>query len=97
MSQDGQRARRRRRDATPDAHLFPTRRYDLVKEFVIAVVVVGVLVVALALVFSGPGPQGDHARGLGQRGPERRRRDRRRRTRRHHHQRRLRGAVQPGR
>ena len=29
------------RDTTPDTHLFPTRPYDLVKEFVIAVVVVG--------------------------------------------------------
>jgi hypothetical protein len=39
---------------TPDAHLFPTRSYDLVKEFVIALVVVGVLTVALAAVFSSP-------------------------------------------
>ena len=54
MSHDGKPARRRRRDMTPDAHLFPTRRYDLVKEFVIAVVVVGVLVVVLAAVFSSP-------------------------------------------
>jgi hypothetical protein len=46
--------RRRGRDATPDAHLFPTRRYDLVKEFVVAVVVVGVLTVLLAAVFSSP-------------------------------------------
>ena len=28
-----------RRGPTPDAHLFPTRPYDLVKEFVVAVVV----------------------------------------------------------
>jgi hypothetical protein len=42
------------RDMTPDAHLFPTRPYDLVKEFVIAVAVVGVLVVVLAAVFSSP-------------------------------------------
>ena len=28
--------RRRGRDNTPDSHLFPTRPYDLVKEFVIA-------------------------------------------------------------
>jgi hypothetical protein len=44
----------RRRDRTPDAHLFPTRPYDLVREFVIAVVVVGALTVLLAAVFSSP-------------------------------------------
>jgi hypothetical protein len=46
--------RRRRRDDTPDAHLFPTRPYDLVKEFVVALLVIGVLTVALAAVFSSP-------------------------------------------
>lgn len=45
---------RKSRDITPDAHLFPTRPYDLVKEFVIALVVVGVLTVVLAAVFSSP-------------------------------------------
>ena len=45
---------RARKDATPDAHLFPTRSYDLVKEFVVAVVVVGALTVLLAAVFSSP-------------------------------------------
>jgi hypothetical protein len=45
---------RRRGDATPDAHLFPTREYDLVKEFVIALVVVVALSVGLAAVFSSP-------------------------------------------
>ena len=54
MSHNGKPARRRRRDMTPDAHLFPTRPYDLVKEFVIAVAVVGVLVVVLAAAFSSP-------------------------------------------
>ena len=44
----------RRRDRTPDSHLFPTRPYDLVKEFVIALVVVGLLVGLLAAVFSSP-------------------------------------------
>jgi len=44
----------RRRDETPDAHRFPTRSYDLVREFVIAVVVVGLLTVVLAAVFSSP-------------------------------------------
>lgn len=42
------------RDTTPDAHLFPTRPYDLVKEFVIALLVVTVLTVALAAVLSSP-------------------------------------------
>jgi hypothetical protein len=43
-----------RRDKTPDAHLFPTRPYDLVKEFVIALLVVGVLTGLLAAVLSSP-------------------------------------------
>ena len=47
-------ASRHRRDTTPDAHLFPTRPYDLVKEFVIATVVIGALTFALAAVFSSP-------------------------------------------
>ena len=42
------------RDNTPDSHDFPTRRYDLVKEFVIALVVVLVLSGALAAIFSSP-------------------------------------------
>jgi hypothetical protein len=41
-------------DHTPDSHDFPTRRYDLVKEFVIALVVVTVLSLGLAAVFSSP-------------------------------------------
>jgi hypothetical protein len=45
---------RRHRDTTPDAHLFPTRPYDLVKEFVIALAVVGALTLLLAAVFSSP-------------------------------------------
>ncbi|SES43878.1 hypothetical protein SAMN05216199_3668 [Pedococcus cremeus] len=45
----------RRSPARPrDAHSFPTRRYDLVKEFVIALVVVGLLTVGLAAAFSSP-------------------------------------------
>jgi len=44
----------RRDDGTPDSHLFPTREYDLVKEFVIALGVVGLLAVVLAAVFSSP-------------------------------------------
>jgi hypothetical protein len=42
------------RDRTPDSHDFPTRRYDLVKEFVIALVVALVLSGALAAIFSSP-------------------------------------------
>ena len=45
---------RRRQDNTPDSHLFPTRPYDLVKEFVIALAVVGLLTLLLASVFSSP-------------------------------------------
>jgi hypothetical protein len=44
----------RHQDATPDSHLFPTRSYDLVKEFVVALVVLGALTVLLAAVFSSP-------------------------------------------
>ena len=47
-------AHARRRDRTPDSHLFPTRPYDLVKEFVIALVVVGLLTGLLAALFSSP-------------------------------------------
>ncbi len=43
-----------RGQVTPDSHDFPTRRYDLVKEFVIAVVVVTLLTGALAVIFSSP-------------------------------------------
>ncbi|MCW2857150.1 MAG: hypothetical protein JWR52_2765 [Marmoricola sp.] len=39
---------------TPDSHDFPTRRYDLVKEFVIALAVISLLTVGLAAVFSSP-------------------------------------------
>jgi hypothetical protein len=42
------------RDRTPDSHDFPTRRYDLVKEFVIALVVVLVVSFGLAAIFSSP-------------------------------------------
>jgi len=42
------------RDRTPDSHDFPTRRYDLVKEFVIALVVVLVASLGLAGIFSSP-------------------------------------------
>lgn len=39
---------------TPDPHDFSTRPYDLVKEFVVALVVVALLSVGLAAVFSSP-------------------------------------------
>jgi hypothetical protein len=42
------------RDRTPDSHDFPTRRYDLVKEFTIALVVAVVLSGGLAAIFSSP-------------------------------------------
>jgi hypothetical protein len=42
------------RQATPDSHDFSTRRYDLVKEFVVALVAVTMLTVLLAAVFSSP-------------------------------------------
>jgi len=42
------------RDRTPDSHDFPTRPYDLVKEFVIALVVVLVVSIGLAAIFSSP-------------------------------------------
>jgi len=48
---------RRRRDRTPDSHGFPTRRYDLVKEFVVALVVVTLATVGLAAVLSSPDEQ----------------------------------------
>ena len=39
---------------TPDAHDFSKRPYDLVKEFIIALSVVGLFTVVLAAVFSSP-------------------------------------------
>jgi hypothetical protein len=45
---------RARRPATPDAHSFPTRPYDLVKEFTLALVAVLIATVALAAAFSSP-------------------------------------------
>jgi hypothetical protein len=41
-------------NATPDSHDFPTRPYDLVKEFVIALCVVALLCLGLAIAFSSP-------------------------------------------
>lgn len=42
------------RSSPPDSHSFPKRSYDLVKEFVIALLVVSLLSVGLAAVFSSP-------------------------------------------
>ena len=42
------------RRGTPDSHRFPTRRYDLVKEFVIGLAGVLVLTLVLAAVFGSP-------------------------------------------
>lgn len=43
-----------RKTNTPDSHDFATRPYDLVKEFVIALLVVSLLTAALAAIFSSP-------------------------------------------
>lgn len=48
------RSTSRRRPRTPDSHAFPTRPYDLVKELVVALVVVVLLTVGLAAAFSSP-------------------------------------------
>src|SRR6478672_13945033 len=45
---------RHARTATPDSHRFPTRPYDLVKEFVFALLGVTVLTAILAGVFGSP-------------------------------------------
>ncbi|QNN54320.1 hypothetical protein [Nocardioides mesophilus] len=42
------------RSVTPDSHDFPTRPYDLVKEFVIALAVVSLLTLGLSAAFSSP-------------------------------------------
>src|ERR1035438_8198037 len=47
----------KKRDRTPDSHDFPTRPYDLVKEFTIALVVVIVLSCGLAAIFPSPDPK----------------------------------------
>jgi len=48
------RGARRHDDGTPDSHRFPTRRYDLVKEFLVALFVMAFLTALLAAVFSSP-------------------------------------------
>ncbi len=54
MTTTSRRHSTKRHDEEPDSHDFPTRAYDLVKEFVIALVVVLVLSVGLAAIFSSP-------------------------------------------
>ena len=85
---------RRSRDNTPDSHLFPTRPYDLVKEFVVALAVVGLLTLLLAAVFSSPDRPALTLANWAQGRPGRCDRHRDRRTGRHLDQRRLRGALQ---
>ncbi len=60
----------RRRDKTPDSHDFATRDYDLVKEFVIALIVIGALTVGLAAVFSSPDRQPITLASWAQQAPE---------------------------
>ena len=43
-----------RRRPTPDSHDYPTRSYDLVKEFVIALALITGLSLVLAGIFSSP-------------------------------------------
>ncbi|MDH6574701.1 hypothetical protein [Kitasatospora sp. MAP5-34] len=50
-------SRRTRRAAEPDPAAFPTRPYDLLKEFTIALVAVAVLTAGLAALFSSPDEQ----------------------------------------
>ena len=47
-------SRRLGQPPTPDSHGFPTRPYDLVKEFVIALLAVALLTTGLAVAFSSP-------------------------------------------
>jgi hypothetical protein len=54
MTQATASGRRISRDGTPDSHDFPTRPYDLVKEFVVALIVVALVTVGLAAAFSSP-------------------------------------------
>src|SRR5512139_931651 len=53
MATTAPRVRSHRR-ITPDSHTYATRPYDLVKEFVIAFVVVGLLTLGLSALFSSP-------------------------------------------
>ena len=67
--------RRLPRADTPDSHTFPTRPYDLVKEFVIALVAMALLTAALAVVFCSPDDKAITMAGWAKAAPERRGRD----------------------
>lgn len=58
------------KDRTPDSHDFPTRSYDLVKEFVIALAVVSLLTLGLAAVFSSPDEKAITMAGWAKAAPE---------------------------
>jgi hypothetical protein len=58
------------RPVTPDSHGYPTRPYDLVKEFVYALVAVTVLVLALAAIFSSPDEKSITLSGWAQAAPD---------------------------
>lgn len=55
---------------TPDSHDFPTRSYDLVKEFAVALAVVLVLSVGLAAIFSSPDEKAITMAGWAQAAPD---------------------------
>ncbi len=80
---------------TPHSHDYPTRSYDLVKEFVIALVVMTGLSLVLAGIFSSPDDQSITMSRLGHERTGGRGRHGRRRAGRHHDQRDVRRAVQP--
>ena len=50
-------ATKRPRRGTPDSHDYPTRSYDLVKEFVLALALITALSLVLAAIFSSPDDQ----------------------------------------
>ncbi len=70
MTQAPHLTRHRARPVTPDSHGFPTRSYDLVKEFVIALAVVSLLTALLAVVFSSPDEPSITLRGWAKAAPQ---------------------------
>src|SRR5512139_4991 len=60
---------RHRGRVTPDSHSFPTRPYDLVKEFVIAFIVVSLLTIGLSALFSSPDEKAITMKGWAQAAP----------------------------
>jgi len=61
--------KREKSRATPDSHDFPTRPYDLVKEFVIALIGLSLVTVILAAVFSSPDDKAITLRSWAQNAP----------------------------